>query len=105
MKLKELNTSGVRAFSSEKRLGIELPFDAHAPKLCDKNGAKSCFIMFLVSFYDLMGAKKACKLRQPNCQAMEKANTFQRRHQTLKPPSLRSPVVNFIALLADRFLA
>ena len=30
MKLKELNTSGVRAFSSGKRLGIELPFHAHA---------------------------------------------------------------------------
>jgi hypothetical protein len=58
----------------------------------------------LVSFYDVMGAKKACKLGQPNCmQALEKAYTFQPRHQTLKPPSLRSPVDNFIALLADRF--
>ena len=36
-------------------------------------------------------------------QALEKAYTFQPRHQTLKPPSLRSPVDNFIALLADRF--
>jgi hypothetical protein len=69
----------------------------HAPKLCDKNGAKSCFIMFLVSLYDLVGAIKACKLGLPNYQAMEKAHTFQPRHQTLKPPSLRSPVDNFIA--------